>query len=290
MTTHEPTWARLPPVAVVFFFLKGLKQLVKQGYQMIPALVSIWVFAEPVRAWIPAILGAAGSVFVVVAVLRYLRFRYQVSPDRIRMKQGVLKRSELNLEMSRIQQADIQLPWYLRPFKLRVVRLESAGSKSQEVVLVGLTPQRAAQIKQAVDAASGMPEDAIESVEQGAVAGSDSALYQLTLPLAEVLKIGLMQNPLIVVGVMAGFVFSNNVTRDILDGWLESYGSLFTGTTFAVVFLLSIVAAILLLVVLGTVVLMANTYFNYHLLREREKSVRRCFYHAIDYSSDIWRT
>ncbi|RUO39821.1 hypothetical protein CWE15_08670 [Aliidiomarina taiwanensis] len=271
MTMHEADWARLPPVAVIFFFLKGLKQLVKQGYQMIPALVSIWVFAEPVRAWIPGMLSAAGTLFVVVAVVRYLRFRYQVSPERIRMKQGVLKRTELNLEMARIQQADIQLPWYLRPFNLRVVRLESAGSKSQEVVLVGLTQERAERIKEAVDAASGLSEATSASTQQAPRSTQGSEAFQLKLGLAEVLKIGLMSNPLLVVGVMAGFLFSNSVTRDILDGWLETYGSLFSGTTFAVVFLLSIVVGILVLVVLGTVLLMANTYFQYTLTRVEQR-------------------
>lgn len=271
MTTHDAHWSRLPPVAVVFFFLKGLNQLVKQGYQMIPALVSIWVFAEPVRAWIPGILSVAATLFVVVAILRYLRFRYQVSPERIRLKQGVLKRSELNLDMARIQQADIQLPWYLRPFQLRVVRLESAGSKSQEVVLVGLTLQRAEEIKQAVEAASGLTESTASHEQEAVENESSRGAFQLNLPLTEVLKIGLMHNPLLVVGVMAGFVFSNSVSRDILDGWLETYGSLVSGTTFAIVFLLSIVVGILVLVVLGTVLLMANTYYQYKLTRVEQR-------------------
>ncbi|HLV47949.1 MAG TPA: PH domain-containing protein [Aliidiomarina sp.] len=269
MTKETTQWLRLPPVSLVYFFLKSIQQLVKQGYQMVPSLVAAWVFIEGIRKWVPLLTAAALAVFVLTVILRYLRFSYQVTSVRVQVKQGVLKRSELSLDMDRIQQADIQLPWYLRPFNLRVVRLESAGSKGQEVVLVGLTEQRAVEIQEAVQAVSAQSSGLIESSELAinSVTPSSAADLELRLPLKEVMKIGLMLNPLLIVGLIVSFIFSNSMTRDMMEEWVEHFSGQFEGTLVAVVLLVGVVLGVLLLAVTVSTLFTANTYYNYHLQR-----------------------
>lgn len=273
MMNNTAQWQRLPTVSLVFFFLKSIEQLVKQGYQMIPALASVWIFVERIRVWVPLIIGVAAAVFVLVVVLRYLRFRYQVTATRVRVKQGVLKRSELNLDLERIQQADIQLPWYLRPFNLRVVRLESAGSKGQEVVLVGLTEKRALAIQHAVQVAKvqkNAQQDVVVALEDESNKTETlpaAADLDLHLNLTDTLKIGLMQNPFLVVGLFVGFLFSNSVTRDFLEGRLEAFIGDHDSKLIAALFLVAIAVGVLILVVLGSVLITTNTYFGYHLQR-----------------------
>jgi len=269
MTKETTQWLRLPPVSLVYFFLKSIQQLVKQGYQMVPSLVAAWVFIEGIRKWVPLLTAAALAVFVLTVILRYLRFSYQVTSVRVQVKQGVLKRSELSLDMDRIQQADIQLPWYLRPFNLRVVRLESAGSKGQEVVLVGLTEQRAVEIQEAVQAVSAQSSGLIESSELAinSVTPSSAADLELRLPLKEVMKIGLMLNPLLIVGLIVSFIFSNSMTRDMMEEWVEHFSGQFEGTLVAVVLLVGVVLGVLLLAVIVSTLFTANTYYNYHLQR-----------------------
>lgn len=268
-TNETEKWLRLPPVSLMFFFIKSIEQLVKQGYQMVPSLVVVWVFVERIRSWVPLIAAVAVLVFVLAVVLRYLRFSYQITPARIRVQQGVLKRSELSLDIERIQQADIQLPWYLRPFNLRVVRLESAGSKGQEVVLVGLTEQRAVEIQEAVQAAGAQSAGLNEGPEltTSTVAAPSRADLELGLPLKEVMKIGLMLNPLLIVGLIVSFIFSNSMTRNMMEEWIEHFSGQFEATLVAVVLLVGVVLGVLLLAVIVSTLFSANTYYNYHLQR-----------------------
>lgn len=269
LTNETDKWLRLPPVSLMFFFIKSIEQLVKQGYQMVPSLVMVWVFVERIRSWVPLIAGVAVLVFVLAVVLRYLRFSYQVTPVRVQVKQGVFKRSELSLDMERIQQADIQLPWYLRPFNLRVVRLESAGSKGQEVVLVGLTEQHAVEIQEAVQAVSMQSSrlNAPAELATDKVTPSSSADFELSLPLKEVMKIGLMLNPLLIVGLIVSFIFSNSMTRNMMEEWIEHFSEQFEGTLVAVVLLAGVVLGVLLLAVIVSTIFTTNTYYNYHLQR-----------------------
>ncbi len=269
MIKEAEQWLRLPPVSLVFFFIKSVEQLIKQGSQVLPTLIVIWVFVEDVRSWVPLIAGVAIAIFALTVILRYLRFSYQITPLRVRVKQGVFKRTELSLDMERIQQADIQLPWYLRPFNLRVVRLESAGSKGQEVVLVGLTEPEALAIQEAVQAANIASNGLNHSADIESVTGTvnNVADLELRVPLNEVLKIGLMQNPFLVAGLLVSFLLSNNMTRDFLTERIERFTGQFEVTVFAVVVLVTVVIVLLLLVVLGSTLLAANTYFDYHLQR-----------------------
>lgn len=270
MQTPEPSWQRLPLVALIFFFLKTLQQLVKQGYQMIPAVVSIWFFVEPVRDWLIVAVLFLPLFLLFGAGLSYWRFSYQITAERIRVRQGVLKRLELSLDLDRVQQADLQFPWYLRPFKLRVVRLESAGSKGQEVELAGLTLVQAEAIQAFVQAQK-MKQAKQQQDQQTSLVdeqdGATPADFSLQQPLAEILKIGIMQNPLFVATFALGFLFSNEWVREQIEQQLQQFVGDEKNTLVLLLLASATLVLLLFLATLGSVLFATNRYLNYHLQR-----------------------
>lgn len=187
---RNPDWQRVSPLALIYFALDLGRKIVDQGVNLLPLLVGIWAGGELVRhyAWHYGLPLALGGI-VLAVVLRYWFFRYRVDGDRIHLRSGVFKRKRLTLEFERVQQADVALPFYFRPFGLASLGLESAGSGRQEVNIAGIPRRRAEDLRRRILARGEEP--------AAGSAGAGAGDYRLTLPLSEVLRYGLMHNGLL---------------------------------------------------------------------------------------------
>lgn len=274
------SWKRLPLLALLFFLMSSLRLAVKQGYQALPALVPMFIFLEKFRTYLPLIAAVGLLVLVVATVLRYLRFFYAVERhsdgDRVRVRQGVFNHTDLSLGFDRIQQADVYQPFYLRPFELAVLKLQSAGSKAQEVEIAGLPLAWSRELQQEIlkqssgtrpaSGAASTPDDSAISFP-----GAGAPDFELNLPPTEILRVGLMQNVLLVFAVLAGVVFSNQHFNDYVESKIEAYIEGFEALSQAILVMSLWVAAGIVVLVLGTVIFYFNQFYNYRLTRHGDK-------------------
>ncbi|WP_054759666.1 PH domain-containing protein [Secundilactobacillus collinoides] len=70
-----------------------------------------------------ALIGLA----IVVAILRYWRFTYQITPTDISINKGLIFRKQLQIPYSRIQTLQVKQWFYLKPFHLTAVSIETSG-------------------------------------------------------------------------------------------------------------------------------------------------------------------
>ncbi|WP_198683948.1 PH domain-containing protein [Aliidiomarina celeris] len=271
----QQRWHRLPLVALIFFFLKSVHQLAKQLYQAIPALAGVFIFARDFRdAW-PWFAVGILVVFVLAVVLQYLRFTYQVNDQRVQMKQGVFKRTELALDYERIQQADLQIPWYLRWVGRYVVRLESAGAKGQEVILVGLTQPQAELLQQRVQLRGNQATSPQTHTNANSVAQPNTeegaADFSFTIGKNEVWKIGLIQNPFIAVGLVLAFLVSNERIRNASESALVGFVERFPSKTLALVVLVGGAFLLMALFIAAAIGFAWNKYYGYQLTRNDQR-------------------
>lgn len=266
----EPQWQRVSPVAIVFFALRGLRRLISEAISLTPLLVVV-VINESLRE-LALNYGLALAVAALSggALLWYLTFRYAVEPDRILLRQGVLRRRALTLDFKRVQQADVQVPWYYRPFGLAMLSLDSAGASGQTVHISGIT----------LEAAETLREQALTQRDQAASDSSDfaedstaEADYVMTLPASEVVRYGLMHNTLLVIlPVLAPFSEVlirrlETVLSWLAPDWIAS-DALSGGQR--VTAILALLLAVLLVLVLVSVVLGLMRYYGYRLERHGE--------------------
>lgn len=114
--------------------------------------------------WIGGVVFAVGFVLgVVFSLLRYRVWTYQVRPDSLYLKRGVLTRVHTVAPYVRIQHVDTRRGPLERVFGLATTVVYTAGSRGADVSIPGLTPERAddlqARLKQLAIAAEG--EDAV---------------------------------------------------------------------------------------------------------------------------------
>ncbi|WP_194756730.1 PH domain-containing protein [Aliidiomarina indica] len=263
-------WQRLPLLALCFFFLSTIRLMMKHLYQAAPALAAAFIAVSALRPFIPHILLGLLVLIMITTVLRYRRFFYATETQRICVKQGVLRKVELNLEYDRIQQADIARPFYFRPFQLAILKLQSAGSKAQEVEIAGLRVDRAVAIQAEIlaeiedDKGAG----ATQAQDSEASSGVD---FTFTLPPSEVLRIGLMQNIFVVVGVITALLFSNQQVNARVREQFVTFVEQFPSTGEAIFAIVAISLGVLVLLILGTIAIQFNKYYGYTLTRRGDR-------------------
>lgn len=144
-------WRRTSPLAVLYFLATVIKGLVANAGQMAASVGAIVVLIQqelPVVA-----LGTAGLLLVcsVTAALRYWFFRFSLDADRVRIRQGVFKKVELNAQFDRIQGVHVEQSLIFRLLGLVTVGFDTAGSAQQEGKLPAVTPEFATALRERVE-------------------------------------------------------------------------------------------------------------------------------------------
>ena len=106
--------------------------------------------AAVAREWVP--LGAlvtllVGVLGLVLAVLRYRRWRFELQADALYLERGVVTRVRTVVPFVRVQHVDTQRGPVERLLGLSSVVVYTAGSRSADVTVPGLTPDRADELR-----------------------------------------------------------------------------------------------------------------------------------------------
>ncbi|PSQ59712.1 hypothetical protein BRD18_02740 [Halobacteriales archaeon SW_7_71_33] len=106
--------------------------------------------AAVAREWVP--LGAlvtllVGALGLVLAVLRYRRWRFELQADALCLERGVLTQVRTVVPFVRVQHVDTQRSPVERLLGLSSVVVYTAGSRSADVTVPGLTPDRADELQ-----------------------------------------------------------------------------------------------------------------------------------------------
>lgn len=101
-----------------------------------------------VPSWaLPAIVVVVGAVGLVLAVLRYRVWRYQLQDDALFLVRGVLTRVETAVPYVRVQHIDTHRGPIERLVGLSSVVVYTAGSRGADVTVPGLAPERARALR-----------------------------------------------------------------------------------------------------------------------------------------------
>lgn len=139
------TWARLSPWSILHFAARGIAENAQMAYWLVPAMLGASITNRVAIVWsIPFI---AMALVIVWAVLDYRRFSYRLLDSAVQVRQGVIVRKQLDLPFERIQNVNFEAPFYFRPLGLVTIRIDGAGSATDEVYLGALTLQQAESIR-----------------------------------------------------------------------------------------------------------------------------------------------
>ncbi len=174
-------WQRTSPLAVLFFLGRLLKGVAKNATQALAPLVALFVAIEGspmVRIGVALIVGAA--IIVVLSILQYLFFRYQVTGDSILIRDGIFRKKQLDIRLHRIQGVVTEQNVVAKWLGLVNIRLDTAGSSSDEGVLPAIKEAYAHELQSRIDGAANAGEEQPEQPDT-----------ILRLSFADVVRVGL---------------------------------------------------------------------------------------------------
>jgi putative membrane protein len=283
MQTQE--WSRVSPLAILYFFAKTIYVLVNSVLiYSIPAFAASYstIKEHPIYLFL-AVVTLLGIV-LLFSIGKYWFYYYKFTNDRVEIKQGIFKKSHLDLPFSKIQNVKIVQPIYYRFNQYSFIELDTAGSAQQEAKIVALPLALAESFKQMIlqikedyshsTSGENTEADSINSNNKQEILLNERSLGDLIIH-------GISNNRVwIFLGFLAPFYnsISENVGLILESVGLDIVAYLDYESQSMGLFLLhvlSIVMLIMLVIVSFSVIGSIFVFYNYKLSRLGERYIRR---------------
>jgi putative membrane protein len=180
---------RLHPLGLFVSFITGIPQLI---FPMFAALFG----TRDTGLSMPMIIGTVLLVSLVFRWIAWLRFRYYIDDDDIRIEQGLLNRTARSIPFDRIQDVSIEQKLLARLFNLGEVKFETGGGKGDDAKLSFVSLGEAERLRETIKArksGDGFALSADQETERPPVFAMDSrrlvtlGLYSFSLVIFTVL-------------------------------------------------------------------------------------------------------
>jgi putative membrane protein len=278
-------WLRVSPIAIVYFFVKTLLLVGNTLIYMLPVFAFNFSKVKENILLVAIAATVIVSLVLISSVVQYLFYFYRLSADRVEIRQGMIKKSHLDLPFGKIQNVKIIQPFYYRFSDFSIVELDTAGSAKQEANIVAIRLPMAESFKQKVlaivsdiKAESASDNDGSEPIsaftEQQEVVLNRRSIKDLIIH-------GITNNR---VWIFLGFLapFYNAISENVgaffsaigLD--IASYLNYETQTMWVfALHLLSIVMVIMLFIVSFSIIGSIFVFYDYRLSRNNSRYIRR---------------
>ena len=145
-------WSRTTPLAVFYFLGRTVKRLVSNFANLAASAAGLAILVKQ-HVPLAAMFVALGLVaLVAVAVLRYWFFQFRVGEHGVLIRQGVLRKTQLDMRFDRIQGISTEQSLIYRALGLVTVRFTTAGAAGDEGQLPAVTPEFVARLRGRIDA------------------------------------------------------------------------------------------------------------------------------------------
>jgi putative membrane protein len=275
-------WNKLSPISIVYFAVRSIFDFATTFFYLIPVLAINFNKIKEQPLIIVVVAACILIIFIVMGVLNYWFYRFRVGSDRIEIKQGIFKKSHIDLPFARIQNVKLSQPLYYRINDYSCIELDTAGSAKQEAKIVALKTDLAKQFRiKILETATESKSDDASSI---ASAGAGAALNEVILnhrSMRDLVIHGLTNNRIwIFLGALAPFYGS---ISDFLSQIFESIGfdaeAYFSIETQAWwefgLHVLSVAMLIMLVVVSFSVVGAILMFYKYTLSKTKDRYIRR---------------
>lgn len=271
MNTRFAQWASLSPWSIISFSFGGLKQLLTNGYALIPLVYTGWQqgFNSP---WVLLVALGVCLLTLSYASLQWAWYRYRLQDAKLGIRQGLIFKRAQEIPLNKIQNVRLEQPLYFRPLGLYSLVVETAGSKRDEAVLAAVNYRQAMQLKRELFRAHTQKQSPIE---QQVKTQLNHEIPKEGLVIAKDLKalmiFGLYQNNLIWLSLISGSIlgqidWENLQHNALVQGLLHWYQThIATGLGYQALFILVTLTLVYLLLSLISMASSVLKYYPYRL-------------------------
>jgi uncharacterized membrane protein YdbT with pleckstrin-like domain len=256
-------WQRTSPFAILFFIGKTLRLIAKNAWQSLAPLFALVVATQgDVVSRVTLGLAVFAMATGVAALLSYWFFRYQIGNDSVLIRQGVIKKTQLNIQFDRIQGINTRQNPVYRLLGLVTVSFDTAGSAGDEGSLPAVTRAFADSLQEKI---SRKPDSVVEDTDD------DEAPVQtlLTLNWKDMVRIGLADRRALIVFAVIGPLMEQ--AGDRIDDYVAEFvqraaaSGIEIDAASGITIGLAVAAALILLFVIVSIAAAFLQYHNFEL-------------------------
>jgi putative membrane protein len=257
-------WHRTSPFAILFFFGRILRRITNNAWQSLAPLLA---FLVAYQGDLVTKLTMGGIAFVVVlsaaSILSYLFFRYQIREDSILIRQGVIKKKQLDIKFERIQGVNTKQNPVYRVLGLVTISFDTAGSAANEGNLPAVTREFANALRERI----GNKKDK-QATDDTVVAAPTDVL--LKLDWRDMVRIGLADRRVLIIFAFVGPLLDQ--MGDKIERYVESqletaaFEAFQIGIGTGAMILMGTIVAIFLILAIVSIAIAILRYHNFELL------------------------
>lgn len=204
--SKEKRWRHTSPLAAIFYLGKIYKAIAQNAVQTFAPLFALLVAAQGNLVGKVAFgIIAFVTITVVSAIVRYWFFRYRITDDSVLIREGVFKKTQLDIKFDRIQAINTKQNIVFRPFDLVTVSFDTAGSSKQEGNLPAIKSELAESLKARIRTERRQEENG----EDGDSEPLTDSRTLLRLNKADMVRIGLSSGRVLIVLALLGPLMDN---------------------------------------------------------------------------------
>ena len=193
--------------AIIFIVLRFIRKLALQLWPLLAA----FALGRSGNSWDKYELIAAffGGFGMIVSVISYYRFYFQISDTELIIRKGILKKVKLNIPFERIQSINFKQTVIHRLLQVTEIVMETAGSKEQETKIDALSIPDAERLRQYIlDRKADLLKDGKAILYEDQQVHDEVTTEHTILSLSprDLLKVGLTQNHFAPVGLLGGLI------------------------------------------------------------------------------------
>lgn len=264
MKTPDPgTWRRTSPFAILFFIGRILRLIAKNAWQSLAPLFALLVAYQGDLVSKLTLGGIAfGVVIATASLLSYWFFRYRISDDAILIRQGVIKKKQLDIKFDRIQGISTQQNPVYRALGLVTVNFDTAGSAGNEGNLPAVTRALADSLRARIG------KNRIPADGAGSEAGVRAAAL-LRLDWRDMVRIGLADRRALIVFAVIGPLLERlgDDAERIIANYVEraADGAFQFGMAGGITIIIAVIVSVLLVLALISVGAAFLRFHNFEL-------------------------
>lgn len=143
-------WHRLSLVSIIYYLVKIFKQLINNALPSLAPLLIVILNSDNKVLMLVSIVAVLLALLLLTSFLQYWFFRYRLTASEVLINQGVFKKEHRVINFDRVQNININQPFYFKPFKLVSLVIDTAGSSSGEGALAGIGTEQAETIRDTI--------------------------------------------------------------------------------------------------------------------------------------------
>ena len=217
---------RQSPIAIFLIVQKLIEQIIRQFWPILLVVIlnnldfQTKGNSSSEDPYITRILFVVGGLSAIGSIIAYFKFYYYIKDDEFVIEKGLFQKKKINIPFDRIQTINFEQNLIHQAFNVVSLEIDSAGSNQKEISLQAIKREEAEAIRAFIMTEKAKLLSNTQEIPRDIILEEESPNILMRLSPFDLIKVGISQNHIRVLGIIMGFgfwIFQTVIDFDFID-------------------------------------------------------------------------